>query len=277
MNMLAPINSNYYSTIYPQKSSNVAFGTTRRGYIYNNEKYVNCYTTFFRNDLNWKKFVKYADSNFKNKSQVNVINGACSDGTESYSLAIALKENLSEKSSEKFLPIKAFDYDKEVIKVARSGLILMSDAEMGIVKLATPNDYIYFEDTDEVLDIADDCTAHLKLTKRVSEDLRKDIIFEQKDMFEVLENLEDDSNSIVLFRNAIGHLGDAYANKFATLASKKLKSGSLVVIGNFDHLDTRIVYYLRENNFTEVMPNVFRKNEENTSFIEKIKRFFDKR
>ncbi len=271
--MLAPVNSSY-KTIHPLKTSRVAFGSTRRGYIYNDKKYVNCYTVFFRNDLNWKKFVKYVDSNFKNKRQVNVINGACSDGTESYSLAIALKENLPEKSSSKFLPIKAFDYDKEVIKAAQSGLILMSDAEMGVVKLSTPNDHIYFEDTDEVLDIEDDCMAQYKSTKRVNEDLRKNIIFEQKDMFEVLENLEDDSNSIVLFRNAIGHLGDAYANKFATLASEKLKSGSLVVIGNFDRLDTNIFNYLRKNNFTEVMPCVFRKNKEKTSFIEKIKNFF---
>ena len=271
--MLAPINSSY-NTVYAQKPIKIAFGSTHRGYMFDDKTGITCYTIFFRQDLNWKKFVGYLDSNFKNKKQVNIINAACSDGTESYSLAIALKENLPEKSSEKFLPIKAYDYDKEVIKVAQSGLILMSEAELGVVKLVTPNDDIYLEDTNEVVDIADDCTAHLKLTKRVSEDLRKDIIFEQKDMFEVLENLEDDSNSIVLFRNAIGHLGDAYAYKFATLASKKLKSGSLVVIGNFDHLDTRIVYYLRENNFTEVMPNVFRKNEEKNSFVEKIKNLF---
>ena len=274
MNMLAPISLNNYNQVYPPKTPNIAFGSTQRGYMMDDKKGISCYTVFFRGDLSWKNFAKYADSNFKHKKKVNVINGACSDGTESYSLAIAIRENLSLKRQDKFLPIHAYDYDKEIIKAANSGLILMSGSDLISIKLNIPNEYKYFEETDEVLDINGDNTAHFKYTKKVKDNLRKDVIFEQKDIFDVLENLEDDSNSIVMFRNAIGHLGDEFAFNFAKLASEKLKSGSLVVIGGLDRSKTDIVEYLEERGFTEVMSNVFRKNEEKTSFIEKIKNFF---
>ena len=73
--------------------------------------------------MHWKNFVYLINKNFEGKKKVNIINAACSDGSEAYSLAIIMKERLDEAQCKKFFPIKASDYDKKIIDVASNKVI----------------------------------------------------------------------------------------------------------------------------------------------------------
>ena len=115
-------------------------------------------------------------------------------------------------------------------------------------------------------------------TYRVDKKIFKNTIFEVGDAFDVLKELEDNSNTIFFFRNALGHLNDLYAKEFAQLASKKLKQGSIIAIGEFDTHWTFIKDHLYRNGFTEIMNNVWQKDSDLKTnlkkFAYKFKQFF---
>ena len=62
-------------------------------------------TNFFRNDLPWNTLGKTLDELYPKGEKVNVFNFACSDGSEPYSLAICLMEQLGEDGAKRFFPI----------------------------------------------------------------------------------------------------------------------------------------------------------------------------
>ena len=172
-----------------------------------------------------------------------------------------MKENLNEEQCHKYLPLKAYDYDEKIIKAAKSGKLLISNPDLNKLKKYTNDENIYFNTNYEGnLKIENDATYSQKKTIKARKTLTNNVEFEQKNIFDILENLEDDSNTVLMFRNALGHLLPNEHKKFVELTSEKLKPGSLVVIGSFDKQDTNIGNLLTANGFTEIMENVYRKN-----------------
>jgi chemotaxis methyl-accepting protein methylase len=228
----------------------------------------------FRGDLQWENFVKCIVENFKKKDKINIINAACSDGSEVYSLVITIKENLPLELHKKLLPINAYDYDKEIIRAAKSGFLSVSAPDLTKIKRNTIDENIYFDDRYENINfsIKNDATTSQRKTIKAKKTLRDEIKFEQKNVFDILNELEDNSDTVLMFRNALGHLIPREQQKFVELASEKLKSGSLLVIGDFDKNETNIGALLPEYGFTQIMENVYRKNDEKTD----IKTFFQK-
>ncbi len=280
--MITPVSYNPYRTIISNQKTQPAFGSNYRSYRLPLGRFVSCFSCAFRNDISWSFFVEYINKNFKGKNKVNVINAACSDGSEAYSLLITMKEKLKPNQVQKFLPIQALDCDKEILKVAKSGFLSVSDADLYKIKSNTKreSEYIGIVDNNKIVEIKGDETQSLRKMVKINKSLRENVIFQQEDVFKVLNNLEDDSNTILMFRNALGHLGDGKAKKFASLAAQKLKEGSLVVIGNFDIDNTNIHQFLKEKGFTQVLQNVYRKgsagNSPRLTFLDKIKKFFSK-
>ena len=238
--------------------SNVNFGSTHFSYVYKNGKRMECYTNFFRVDLHWEKLGQIFADTFKHKQKVQIINGACSDGSETVSLVMALKESLPKKLWNKFLPIKAFDFCEDLIINAKRGEFEVDDSDIGKINKYIINKYKYLKET-----FKPEQDFYLKpfgtTTIRAKNEVLSAINFEQNDVFKVLEELQDDSNTIFMFRNALIHLGDDAAKKFATLAGKKLKSGSLLIIGNTDKSTTQIHDYLAGQNFKEIAKNIYKK------------------
>ena len=72
-------------------------------------------TSFFRRDLPWGYLGQRLDELFPNDEHVNVFNFACSDGSEPYSLAICLIEQLGEERAKRFFPINASDIDENIL------------------------------------------------------------------------------------------------------------------------------------------------------------------
>ena len=84
--------------IAPISYSSPSFSANRVVYsrkTHDNElKQVSCYTQFFRPDIKWDSFSSYLKERYHGVRMVNVINAACSDGSEPYSIIMALKKNL---------------------------------------------------------------------------------------------------------------------------------------------------------------------------------------
>ncbi|MFQ8625418.1 MAG: CheR family methyltransferase [Candidatus Gastranaerophilaceae bacterium] len=105
MQITYPINQKH--NIYP------SFGTTARvGLLSNSVDYMyGTQSSMFRTDLDWMKFAQYLGTHFKDTKKVNVVCQACSDGSEPYTLALALIHSLGTESAKKFFPINARDID----------------------------------------------------------------------------------------------------------------------------------------------------------------------
>lgn len=251
-------------TYKPQKQNqNISFGSTNMSYLYKNNKRMHCYTNFFRADLPWKDLGKIFHETFEKKPKVNIINGACSDGSESFSIVMALQEAFPRDMWNKFLPIKAFDFSHDLIINAKRGVVDVDEADIDKLNKLIPNYQKHFRPT--FIDPAQQFYIEEQPLKKLqaSNELLKNIHFEQNDVFKLLETLEDNGNTAFFFRNALIHLGDDAAKKFATLAGEKLKKGSLVIIGSTDVSTTNIKKYLNDNHFREIAKNIYKKFEPN--------------
>ncbi len=220
------------------------------------------FTVFFRPDLssldsqfgNWDEFKKVVRDNFENTPKVNVYNFACSDGSETYSLATALIDEFKE-DSDKFFPIKASDLDSEMVKRASSGLVACSSDD--IIRMR----YNLSKDTHqsfETFKTQNPFDFRYKYYFRANDDLRSKIEFSQGDVEEEITKIAPENN-LILCRNFWPYLGKKKATKVLTELLQKLDKTSIVAIGSFDKTVPYIEPIFIENGFLEISPNVYKK------------------
>ncbi len=236
-----------------------AFGTTHRYYETTDGKKIGTNTWLFRDDIDWTELSIYEKQHFKDKKKVNMVQFACSDGSEAYTQIISLIENNPSADDKKFFPIKAFDIDPEVIKAAKSKLLKTITFDTASLYMNTDNYDKYFKESDKKLDIKNDINFESSKTLKVADILTDKVVFENADMYKVLAKMEDDSNTILLCRNILGYFDENKIKNFIKLVSEKLKQGSLFLIGELDSAQTSTEKYLKENGFVSVMKHVFKK------------------
>ena len=73
----------------------------------------------FRSDIEWNLFSHFVEKKFENVDKVNVYDFGCSDGSEAYTFLISLLDFCNSGTAKKFVPIKAYDIDKEAIRRAK--------------------------------------------------------------------------------------------------------------------------------------------------------------
>ena len=253
---------------YNKISNNKSFGSTSRYYKTKNNVEIGTNTWFFREDLDWNYFAAYSIAHFKEKEKVNVIQLACSDGSEAYTTILSFINNKNEDFS-KFFPIQAFDIDNEVIKAAKSGCINIKQRDY--TRLSANSVYIpkYFKPAAAKLVIPNDGADILfynnpqfytkPKTYKVCDELTNKVNFNRADMFNVLRNIKDDSNTIVFCRNVFAYLPAEKTKEFVEILSKQLKKNSLFVSGSLDSENTLLDYYLSNNGFKKIMNNVYEK------------------
>lgn len=206
-------------------------------------------TILFRGDLNWDNFAKKIIEIFKDKKSVNIYSAACSDGSEAYTLAISLLNELGEKNSKKFFPIIASDKNKNIIKAAKQKILNLCDVE---VRNRPWLDKYLQKSDKKILIQPDDMLQSLCCeTYHVKPNLADKVRFEKLPLLKRIEQIEDDSNTILMCRNVFPYFnGRKEVKKVVEEAAKKLKPGSLFVVGDFDFTMPRgIKNYLAENNF----------------------------
>lgn len=250
------INKFNYSPILYNK---ISFGTTGRYYKSENGDEFGTNSWLFRDDIEWKTLARYEKNHFCNKNRVNIIQFASSDGSEAYTTIISLLENFPQKNAEKFFPIKAYDIDEEIVNAARSGYINTCLLDRINLQVNSDDYSKYFTDTKEILNIKRDVKLQNQKTLKASNILKNRVHFERADMYNILANLNDNSDTVLMCRNVLGYFENDRVEKFVKIVSNKLKQGSLFIIGEHDTTNSFIDRYLKENKFMYVFKHVYQK------------------
>lgn len=235
-----------FNTYQPQFKSSSSFYKTETG------KEIGTFTWFFRNDLLWDDFTKFQLEHFKDKKNVNVIQFGASDGTEAYTYIISMLETDNE-AAEKFFPLKAYDINDSMVRVTKSGYIhIYPDDE---TKMAAKGigwrKYFRRPETEPYQYVASTLySPKSRLNERVD--------FMQGDMFKLLPNIKDESNTVLLCRNCLGYFPESI-EQFIKTAAQVLKKDSLFVIGLLEKDEPYFEEVMHMNNFQKVMQNVFKK------------------
>ncbi len=258
----------YIDTNYGQfNRKNVAFKANRRTYEQDaNDVSMGCYTGLFRSDINWRMLGSYILNHFKNKDKINMVMFAPSDGSEAYSTIISLIEAAGDKKNQvlkKFFPIKAYDYDREILRAAKSGLINLEQTDRMAMQMNCKDYQDYFAETDNVLYIVNEeisPASRNTTTMKAKRVLTDNVSFFQADMFlKVKELKDDDGNTILMCRNALGYFENDKIEKFIKDVSAKLKSGSLFIVGAHDSVLFDVDSCLKKYGFEKVMDKVYKK------------------
>ena len=214
----------------------------------------------FRTDLAWLDFADFELENFKDKNKVNIIQFAASDGSEAYTQIMSLLERSNYISTKKFFPIKAYDFDENIVKAAQSGLINLHAVDECDVAENCKNFSRYFFETPQKLHIPGNfCDSIDKCYKtyKVAPALTNKVIFNKGDIFKILPGIEDNSNTVILCRNMLAYFPKQKILDTIKIMNQRLKSGSLVVTGELD--TNNVDNYIKQHGFEEIMKHVFRR------------------
>ncbi len=203
------------------------------------------FTYFFRGDFQWKAFVKYLERHFANADKVNIYNGACSDGTEPFTLVMAIAQNLKSKIAEKFFPIKAFDLNADLVNTAKTGKIPLLPQPYtctDLLKLKIKN---RFREGNFLSYVNEQGKGKFV---QFNQKTRDKIDFKQANVFTQISEMNGE-NSAVLLRNMWMYLEDYEQEILALRLGNKLKKGSVVVLGEYDLIASKAVEALTKNGF----------------------------
>ena len=225
--MLSPISS-YNHNKYCYKQDIVSFHSSNRKVCSaeneNKILYRNS-TRLFRDDICWNMLVKYITKNEKAKK---IYCYACSDGSEPYSLALALISKLGYKNAEKFFPIIAKDKDNYIIDKANSGFINITQEDKLRLAALTKIHVKEFMEMSNSPSLNDAYSVY-----KVHDKLRKCVDFSTGDLVTDSKSLNFD-NAVLMFRNVWPYLDEAAQRQLIRNLSKNFNNTSSLVIGGFD-------------------------------------------
>lgn len=219
---------------------------------------IGTYTRLFRSDLDWERFTDFMVKHFKDNDEVQFIQFASSDGSEAYTQIISLLEN--HNNIDKFFPIKAYDIDEEIYNASKSGLLNINMVDKSKFERFGINFEKYFKQSDKKLNINGDTLKDPKLqrkpsqTFKVSKTLTDRANFNNANMFDILREHDDNSNTVIMCRNVLFFLSDREIDHFTNLLAYKLKKGSLFITGEYDEKINKII---ETKGFIKIMPNVY--------------------
>jgi len=193
-------------------------------------------TNFFRRDLNWDDIGKIFNRQFPH-GKVNIYDFACSDGSEAFSLVIALIEQLGEKKASRFFPIHASDIDPEIIKMANSGKIIATEDDILSIEGMTKKG-----DIKKYFTITPVCGGKYILSPK--EILTKNVIFKQEGINQGLDKINKNEQNIILARNFWKYLSVENLAESSFKLSEKANNKTLLLIGNFDLQKNKDPFFL---------------------------------
>ncbi len=219
----------------PYKGYMVCVGTKhekgaviKKGLVYNRDT-----TSFLRSDLDWQKLAKYLDKKYKETEKVNVYNYGCSNGAETYTLALILS-NLTDKDSDKYFPIIAKDIRKSQIadnifnKVMDDIVFYDNSSKKSdiMTQLLADNenrDYFYF-----INDIYNTQEIHIKPK------LAKKVEFTYGNILNDVDKIDSKAPSIIFCRNMWQYIDEKEYSEFFEKLYEKLAPNSIIIIGYYD-------------------------------------------
>lgn len=247
-----------------------SFKSTDRAYLSKSVKDAFCmgkvsnYTCIFRKDIaDWFELAKFIINNFIDKKKINVYSLGCSDGSEAFSLAIALKEYVGKKQ---LFPIIAVDKDEDIINHAKNERINLTGEDIARMHRILDFEQNYFTDMQEKIFIKDihnetindwDAAFPKYYSFKKDKKLQELVDFRVDNLLNIADSIVDEGNSFVACRNVIPYLTEREQKNLMTSLKKNLKPNSLVAIGNYDE-NVDAEQQLIEHGFApSKIPNVF--------------------
>lgn len=238
------------------KSSFVSFASTRLQTTTNNgNEYCN-YTNMNREDVDWKKFVHFIDKKYKNQDKVKINCFACSDGSEPYSLAIHLINELGIQKAKKFLPIEASDISEPVINEAKAGNILLHPKDLDFINNSNASDF-FKRDYSKPSKIIRNIEFY---PYKVSSELRKCVNFSVENIYEKVKR-QKFHNQIVMFRNGWTFNDLNTQNEIAKNLNKASNESTLILIGQSDLFKSGASDFLQQNGFRGIKSDIYTEKE----------------
>jgi len=203
------------------------------------------YTKLIRGVKVFKELPQYLKTTYPNGA--TIFDYACSAGHEASSIIISLFNGLHPKEVEKFLPIKAFDNNPKVVKMAQKYALKLDNREMCDFKRLDRVDVKDFL-------VSPRMSVGKQRTYKMSDKLKDNIQFDFGDLFEDLKEGKLSKEPCVLFfRNAWQFLTHKGAIELATTLFEKLPSKSTVIIGEKDIEEQRANKILERIGFKKML------------------------
>jgi len=194
----------------------------------------NC-TYFFRNDMNWVFLGHFLRDKFKDEDKVDTRVYACSYGPEAYTFSMLIQKMFPD-DFEKFFPIMAKDISEVQIeqnKIRQKGDVKICKGEALSARKALSWGVI-----DDFCDyIAKNDEGKNILTERV----KAPVVFETANILEDIDTIDSEHPAIISCRNMWPYVNSEEYGAFSDKLYKKLKEGSVVIIGEFDYTGPQIL------------------------------------
>ncbi len=250
------------NNIYSNNSFSGYFGAEAVSKKVQNSKFLIHETAFFR-DMKPLEFAKkYIKTNLPANSKLNIIDGACSNGEETYTLAMLFCE-MKDK-----LHITGFDLSEKCLEKAKKGIFsifsskdralydstdfshfdCLKDEFLVSEKKLSHNEMLYKDKFEKNFEKITKKDAKIPFSERlqmafsapmplktdyykVKPDLAKNCDFKTADINNLSDIAEDKSADIFLFRNAMYHLTDNFSS-FDDSRTLKPENELREVVGN---------------------------------------------
>ena len=231
------------------------FQSTREHIVNSAGKAINChYTNMNRTDLDWNKFAKFLADRFNREKEIKINLFGCSDGSEVYTLMLAIKK-LPQEIANKF-KIFASDISEKMIKTAKNGEILLHDKDLNFLEQNNGMEYFLLDSDKEVKEM-----RGIKFYPySVRDDLTKSISYSVKDVREAVRS-EDYSSQVFMFRNGWTYNTLDEQDKIAKNLRKNSDEKTLVVIGQSDLFKSDANRALQDNGFKGIESEIFNPSE----------------
>lgn len=203
-------------------------------------------TSFFRTDLDWDELGFEINSQFP-QDKVNTYIFGCSDGSEAYSLAVALIEQLGLETAKKYFPILASDVDGEMVKQAQSGKVCATEKDiLKFVKMVKNRQLgKYFIPSKK-----DEDTFEFTMSKILTDN----IIFCQEDISDGINKLGNGPN-LIFCRNFWRYLSPEKIADVTWMMKNKFDETSRIVIGAYDQKNSKTPFFLEDIGFQSLPQN----------------------
>ena len=99
-----------------------------------------CDTAIFRNDLDFDEVVNFIDKKYESVNQPKILDYACSDGEEIYSV-LSLMDSMLGKKAQKFYPVTAKDINSDALHLAKRGVFYLTYDEYQAASHYLKNDF----------------------------------------------------------------------------------------------------------------------------------------
>ena len=232
-----------------------SFQSTREHIVNSAGKAINChYTNLNRTDIDWNKLVKFLAQRFINEKEIKINLFGCSDGSEVYTLMLAIK-NLPQKIADKF-KIFASDISEKMIKSAKKGEILLHEKDINFLKEVNGLQYFTPDTQKEIKEM-----RGIKFFPHtVKDEFKRNIEYSTKDV-RIASEKENFAGEVFIFRNGWTYNTLEEQNKIAHNLKNNSDKKTLIIIGQSDLFKSDANRALQDNGFKGIESDIFTATE----------------